>query len=450
MLNEFKKYISDNNLIKSGDRVLMAVSGGIDSMVMSHLFLQTETELGIMHCNFSLRADESDKDEFLVKSFADEYDIPFFSRKFETKSYARSNGLSIQMAARELRYSWFEEVREENGYDLIAVAHNLNDNIETLIINLTRGTGIAGLTGMRPSNNKIIRPILFATREDITEYCNLNNIPFREDKSNKDTKYIRNKIRHLILPVLKEINPSIELTLNETAERFTGLNEIVNDYFTELKKRVLDYNDKSVAINISVLKEYIHNRTILYELFKPYGVTNVQITDLIKVIEGKTGGRIITESHRIIKNRKELIISDEDTQNDINYIIDDINDFARVPCIASAGYIQTDGKIVIPSDPFIAYLDSEKISFPMLIRKWKPGDHFYPLGMKQKKKLSDYFIDNKYSIIDKETILILELKGEIVWIIGSRIDNRFRITKSTKKALIIKSIKKALIIKPVN
>lgn len=419
-------------------------------MVMSHLFLQLEIELGIIHCNFSLRAMESDKDEILVHNFAREHIIPFFSRRFETKSFARKNRLSVQMAARELRYAWFEEIREENGYDAIAVAHNLNDNIETLLINLIRGTGIAGMTGMRPAINKIIRPLLFATREDITSYCIQNNILFREDKSNEDTKYIRNKIRHLIIPVLKEINPSIELTLNETAERFVGINEIVYDYITELRKKVSDQDGKLITFNISILKEYFQNKTVLFELFKPFGITNVQLNDLIKVIEGKTGGQIFTDTHRIIKNRKEIIISDEDTHYGTFFKIENIKEFNEVPGISSAIYKKIEGKFDIPSDPFIACLDSEKISYPLIIRKWKAGDHFYPLGMRQKKKLSDYFIDNKYSIIDKETILILESNGKIVWIIGDRIDNRFRITKSTQKALIIKFLYREFLCRSVS
>ena len=220
MLDRFRKFIAENNLINPGDRILLAVSGGIDSMVMTHLFLQLDHKMGIAHCNFSLRDEESDKDEEMVRKFAGEHNILFFSTRFKTKAFAKENGLSVQMAARELRYIWFEKIRLENLFDKIAVAHNLNDNIETLIINLTRGTGIAGLTGMRSISNRIIRPLLFATRKDITEYCLQNQITFREDKSNADTKYTRNKIRHLVIPVLKEINPSIETTLNETAERF--------------------------------------------------------------------------------------------------------------------------------------------------------------------------------------------------------------------------------------
>ena len=236
MINEFKKFISENNLLNPGDKILLAVSGGIDSMVMAHLFHLQKYNIGIAHCNFSLRGGESDKDEELVRQFAFENNIPFYTIRFETKKFARDNKLSIQMAARELRYKWFEETRNEAGFDSIAVAHNLNDNIETLLINLTRGTGLAGLTGMKPVNNKIIRPLLFATRNDIISYREQYNIAFREDNSNNDTKYIRNKIRHLIIPVLKEINPSIEATLNEAAERFSGFNEIVTEHIDSTQR----------------------------------------------------------------------------------------------------------------------------------------------------------------------------------------------------------------------
>ena len=236
MVSEFKKFISENNLIKPGDKILLAVSGGIDSMVMTHLFQSLDYKIGIAHCNFSLRGRESDKDQEMVSLYASEHNIPFYSTRFETKAFAKKNKLSVQMAARDLRYKWFEEIRTKHGYDSIAVAHNLNDNIETLLINLTRGTGLTGMTGMRPVSNRIIRPLLFATRQEIMSFQIRHKIAFREDKSNADTKYTRNKIRHLIIPVLKEINPSIETTLNETAERFTGINEIVSNYISGLRE----------------------------------------------------------------------------------------------------------------------------------------------------------------------------------------------------------------------
>jgi tRNA(Ile)-lysidine synthase len=449
MIEEFNKFIFENNLIKQGDKILLAVSGGIDSMVMAHLFLRRNHKEGIAHCNFSLRGQESDKDEELVRQFAADNNIPFYTIRFETKAYAKRNKLSVQMAARELRYNWFEEIRRKNGFDSVAVAHNLNDNIETLLINLIRGTGLAGMAGIKPLNNNIIRPMLFATRQEIQTYCDKNKIVFREDKSNADTKYTRNKIRHQVIPVIKEINPSVELTLNETAERFSGFNEIVSDYISQLREKIGEEKEHIISFNISLLKTHLHNKAVIFELFKPYGVAKAKLNDLIRVIDGKTGGQIITDTHRIIKNRKEIVVSEEAYMQETSYTISDINAFCIYPGISSARNVKITDTYEIPSDPHIACIDLQRISFPVLIRKWKPGDYFYPLGMKQKKKLSDYFIDNKYSRFDKETIFILESDGKIVWLIGDRIDDRFKITSSTKKGLLLKLKRKALIIKPV-
>ena len=444
MLEKFKKYIAANNLIKPGDRILLAVSGGIDSMVMTHLFLQTGNKLGIAHCNFSLRGEESDLDEEMVSKYAAEHNIEMFSTRFETKAYARENGLSVQMAARELRYRWFEQIRKDHGYDSIAIAHNLNDNIETMMINLIRGTGVPGLTGMKPDVNNIIRPMLFATRQEIIYYCNRNSINYREDLSNADTKYLRNKIRHLIIPMLKEINPSVESTLNETAERFTGINEIVNDYINDLREKVSDITDEYIAFNISLLKPYIHKKVILFELFRPYGINDVPLTDLIHLIEGKTGGRLFTGTHRIVKNRKELLVQSTRHEKDGIRLILSFSHFERIPEIENVKSVRITGKFKIPDSQSIACIDPDKLSFPLVVRKWNTGDYFYPLGMNHRKKLSDYFIDRKYSIFDKENALILESEGKIVCILGDRIDNRFRITDSSKNALIINVRQKGL------
>ena len=433
MIGKFKKFISENNIIRPGDKILLAVSGGIDSMVMACLFHSMHYNTGIAHCNFSLRGNESDKDEDLVRKYASDNNIPFHTTRFDTKSFAKMNGLSVQMAARELRYKWFEEIRLKHGYDSVAIAHNLNDNIETLLINLVRGTGLTGMSGMKPVSNKIIRPLLFATRQDIINFQNSFNICFREDKSNADTKYVRNKIRHLILPVLKEINPSIEITLNETAERFSGFNEIVYDYISHIRGSVSDENEQFTKFNISRLKTCLNNRTLLYELFKPFGISNALITDLIKVIEGRTGGMVITDTHRIIKNRNELIISDEIIRNETIYIVENSKELFAFPGISSVQNVTITDAYKIPADPLTACLDAQKLTFPVTIRKWETGDYFYPLGMKKRKKLSDYFIDRKYSKFDKENVFILESAGKIVWIIGDMIDDRFKITGKQKK-----------------
>jgi tRNA(Ile)-lysidine synthase len=437
MFEQFKKYISDYGLIKDGDRILMAVSGGIDSMVMAHLLLRTGIETGIAHCNFSLRGKESDLDEEMVKDYAAKRGIPFWLVRFETKEYAVKNGISVQMAARDLRYKWFEEIREKHGFESIAVAHNLNDNIETMLINLTRGTGLAGLTGMRPSGRRIIRPLLFATRHSITEYSNENNVLFREDRSNSETRYARNKIRHLVIPVLREINQSVEITLNETAERFYGINEIVSCYIEEIRQRLFRPVAGNFEINISELEPFTGKKTVLFELFKPFGITGSLLADLLKVIGGRTGGQIITSSNRIIKNRQILIVAPEKKMCQPLCEITGISEFNLAPAVISAQYINVTDDFKVPSSQFTGCFDADLISFPVKIRKWENGDFFFPLGMKGRKKLSDYFTDRKLSVPEKEDILVLESAGKIAWVMGERIDNRFRVTKSTKKALVI-------------
>ena len=407
MLNDFLKYIEENRLVRKGERVLIAVSGGIDSMVMADLFIKACIETGIAHCNFCLRGKEADKDEMMVRKLAADNNILFFSKRFDTKRYAAGKRISIQMAARELRYKWFGEIMKENGFDATALAHNLNDNIETLLINLTRGTGIAGLTGMKPAGNRFIRPLLFASRNKIEAYCTRHGISYREDKSNAETKYTRNKIRHLVIPVLKEINPSIEITLNETAERLSGINEIVTRFIDELRHRILKERDNYIILNINQLKPYLCNRTLLFELTKPFGITNCTLKDLSNVIEGKTGSLVLTGTHRILKNRNELIISPRSEQGNEFYQINNIVELRKVPFIISASIVSISDSYSIPSDRETACLDSAKVSFPLILRKWLPGDHFYPLGMKQKKKLSDYFIDRKFSIFDKEKEYIM-------------------------------------------
>jgi tRNA(Ile)-lysidine synthase len=444
MQKDFLKYIEENSLIRKEDRILAAVSGGIDSMVMADLLLRSGFDFGVAHCNFCLRKKESDMDEKMVREFAAKHNIRFYSICFKTKEHAKRKGISIEMAARELRYAWFEKIRIDNGYDSIAVAHNLNDNAETLLLNLIRGTGIAGLTGMRSSGSHIIRPLLFATRLAIEEFCLENKISFREDKTNADTRFTRNKIRHNVIPLLKEINPSIEFTLNETAERLGGVNNMVSDLMTDIRNSLFIEKDSVIFININKLETYYIKKAVMFELFRPFGIKGSLLRDLLKVISGKTGGQIFTGTHRILKNRNEIVITENTVEETGSFKIASSADLKRSPLIASSKTVAMNTDFKITSDAEIAYLDLNKISFPLIIRKWQPGDFFYPFGMSRKKKLSDYFIDRKYSRLQKEEAFIMESEGKIVWIIGERIDNRFRITKSTKKVLVLKAQKPTL------
>lgn len=437
MIDAFLKYADTNSLFRPGEKILLAVSGGIDSMVMSHLFITTGKDIALAHCNFSLRGRESDMDEEFVQQMAFANKIPFYSERFDTKEYALLNHISVQVAARELRYNWFEKIRMEHGYDKIAVAHNLNDNTETLLINLIRGTGISGLTGMKPLSNRVIRPLLFATREEIASYADRYGVAFREDKSNSETKYTRNRIRHLVLPLLRTINPSVESTINQTAVRLSETEEILKLFIGRLRSELFTEKENRIYLDIDKLKPWMHNRTILFEIFRPYGITGPLVKDLITVISGRTGGNIFTGRYRIIKNRDEIIISAREGYEALTYNITGIRGFQEIPWVISAEEVTVSPGFRIPSDASAGCFDSDEVLYPVIIRKWQPGDFFFPLGMDHRKKISDFLVDNKYSMPDKESSLVMECDGKIFWLVGKRIDNRFRIKESTKRALII-------------
>lgn len=437
MLAELHRFITDHCLIGHAERVLLAVSGGIDSMVMANLFLHLPYDTGIAHCNFSLRGPESDQDEEFVKNFSSYNKLPFFPARFDTKSVAREKGISVQMAARELRYNWFEEVRKNNNYDRIAVAHNLNDNLETMIINLVRGTGLAGLAGMRPSSGKVIRPLLFASREEISHYANTHSIIYREDKSNAETKYTRNKIRHKVIPLLQEINPSLLVTLSRESERFHELDEIVANYIQELRNDLSYQTENETVFFTDKLKEYSTNRTVLFELFRHFGINSMQLNDLVNIIGGRSGSQVITPTHRIFKNRNELLVISRTNVPDSHFTINSPEEF---PSAFSAEIVEKNDAFMIPSDPATGCMDADKVVFPLVLRRWNPGDFFYPLGMKGRKKLSDYFIDRKYPFAEKEKKTVLESGGKIAWIVADRIDDRFKVTNETRRVMIVKRL----------
>lgn len=439
MLKEFREYISENKMPEPESGILLAVSGGIDSMVMADLFFKADYKTGIAHCNFSLRGRDSDLDEDLVRKYASANNIPFYSIKFKTQEYADKKGLSVQMAARELRYEWFEKIRIENGYSSIAVAHNLNDNIETLLINLARGTGITGLAGMRPVSNNIIRPLLFATRSDIEDYCKKNKIKYREDRSNAETKYTRNRIRHIIIPELKKINPSIEKTLGETLIRLRETDELFSGIINGIRNTLSLNEEEKTSFLVEKLKNYLQENTVLFEIFRPYGLSGSQTGDLKDVIIGKTGGQLFTSSHRIVKNRNMIVVTPSEKMPYSEYKISAMEELKMIPFIASVKSVNISPGFAITDDKLTAWLDENEVEYPMIIRKWQNGDFFYPLGMKTKKKISDFLIDIKKSLIEKEKIFVLESGGKIAWVIGERIDDRFRIKPSSKKALIIKT-----------
>jgi len=438
MLNLLKNFIRENKLFNPKQSILLAVSGGMDSVMMCHLFRQSKFSFGIAHCNFKLRGKESDDDEKFVKQLAQSIGVPFYHKTFDTSNYAKGKGISIQMAARDLRYNWFEEIKKTHHYNFIAVAHHKDDEVETFFINLLRGTGIAGLHGIAPKTNHIIRPLLFTTRTEIEKYVKAHHIKYREDSSNSSDKYLRNKIRHQIIPLLKEINPQAEQTIGEDIQRIKETEQIVKTYIDGLTKILFKTKNNQIFISINEIKKLNLVNAVLFELLKPFGFSGDIVEQIIRGLNGISGKQFYSETHRITKDRNHLIIEDlaEIEKTIAPVLISEKVQAIRKPVSMSfkKAYRNIDLKKFQKAD--IACIDYDKLKFPLLIRKWENGDYFYPLGMKQKKKLSDFLIDKKIPRSAKEKILVLCSEDKIIWVIGQRLDNRYRITDGTKKIFI--------------
>jgi len=435
MIKAFNKYI--NSLISDDNMILLAVSGGIDSMVMLDLFQKSDYKFAVANINFKLRGKEANDEALFVKEYCNERAIKLYQKEFDTKNYATKNKISIQMAARTLRYEWFDALADDKQFDLIATAHHLDDQSETFFINIIRGTGISGLHGIAKSKGNIIRPLLFTARAEITEYAAKHNIPYREDSSNASDKYQRNFIRHHILPEFHKLRSDFSLNLDKTISHLAELENYAQMHIeTEIKNIV-----ESSTLGIFQIKtqSIINNKfinLILYTLLKEYGFQNNHINNIEKHILNKDSGKVITSSsYKLFIDRNSIILAKKevtellDTDISINSIEDD--NWIKGLIKTSLDY---KGKYKV-NDNNLAFIDFDLIKFPLTIRKWKQGDSFKPLGMKGEKKLSDFFIDKKLSILEKENVRLLCSDNKIIWIIGHRIDNRFSITKKTKNIL---------------
>lgn len=438
MLTKFKDFIANNNLFNEHEEILLAVSGGIDSCVMADLFIKGNINCGIAHCNFKLRDKDSDLDEEFVEQIAAKNNLPFYTTSFDTETYAKNNGISIQMAARELRYHWFEHIRQQDNFAYIAIAHNSNDIVETFLMNLTRGTGIKGLTGIASKNDNIIRPLLFASRNEIIQYSIDNNINFREDSSNSVTKYTRNKIRHNIIPVFNEINPNFNHTILENIQRLKSVEKIYHKDIAQKAKLVVSKMNNNTLIEISELLKLDDYRNYLYEFLQPYNFSNLVLNDIESSLNKTSGKVFYSSTHKLLKDREHLIITKLTDESHVKYYIDEDIDIIAKPINISIRKDFKDDNFVVPKQSDIACLDIDKLDFPLIIRKWERGDYFMPLGMTQLKKISDFFIDSKMSIYEKENTWLLLSGNKIVWIIGKRIDERFKITDNTKNVVIFK------------
>ncbi|MBI9035037.1 MAG: tRNA lysidine(34) synthetase TilS [Bacteroidales bacterium] len=426
-------------MISTGDRVLVALSGGRDSIALLDVMCKSGYNVGIAHCNFQLRADESEGDTAFVKALAEEYKLPVFIKYFDTQAIANQKNISIQMAARDLRYSWFEELCKEESYDLIATAHHQDDHIETVLINLLRGTGISGMHGILARRDNIIRPLLFASRELINQYIAENNLKYREDSTNTAVKYLRNKLRHEVIPHLKEINANLGKTFSDNSQRFLSAERIYKQKVEEVRKDVCSEENDFFKINISALTALDNWNDYLYELIHPFGFSSSQAENIYSNLTGISGKIFYTDAYELLIDRKDILVKSIVDMESSCFVIDDNCREIKVPIKLNFEKQPFDDNFVISTDSRMAMVDADKIKYPLTLRKWQKGDFFFPLGMKKKKLLSDFFIDQKIPVFVKQKTWILESQGEIVWIVGHRIDNRFKLSNQTREVLRIET-----------
>jgi tRNA(Ile)-lysidine synthase len=462
LFQAFNDFVAKERLISPGDRLLLAVSGGLDSVVLCELMHRLRLrqasgdrgaalDFSIVHCNFQLRGAESERDEVFVRQLGERYGRQVLIERFDTNAYAASRKVSIQVAARELRYRWFHQIIDSWAQPAcIMTAHHLDDNIETLLMNFFKGTGIAGLRAMLPRQGKIVRPLLFATRAVLQQYAVDQGIEWVEDSSNLSDKYTRNFFRHQVIPLVQQAYPAVRHNLADNIGRFREIEMIYQQSVEQQKKKLLEYKGNEVHIPVLKLRRSEPLTTLVYEIIAPFGFTPQQAPEVIGLLDSPSGKYMHSATHRILRHRNWLIVSPRSTAEEAIFVIE--SDEAEV--VYEQGVLRLEQlrsadvpeEIRQPSPPdarsrgrlpqeSVAWLDAADIEFPLLLRKWRPGDYFYPLGMRKKKKLARFFIDNKLSLAEKEKIWVVEMNKKIIWIVGWRIDDRFRLTSNTRQVL---------------
>ncbi len=445
LLSKFREYISTKDLFKPNDRLLLAVSGGLDSAVLCELSYQAGYHFVIAHCNFQLRGEDSERDEQFVKSLGQKYGVEVVVKKFATSQVAGAQKESVETTARNLRYEWFHELvetsakqQQQPAISHILTAHHADDNIETAVMNFFRGTGIAGVRGMLPKQGKITRPLLFARRAELETFVADNQLPFVSDATNFENDYTRNFFRNEILPLVKKNFPEAERNVLSNIQRFGETEIIYRQSIAEQKKKLLEPKGNEIHIPVLKLIKTAALQTVLYEILKDVGFSAHQSAEAITLLKGETGKYIQSATHRVIKNRHWLIITPNQTTEAQNILIEEADCSIHFETgILKLEKLQT-SNIKQQTSNTIAQLDAATIHFPLLLRKWKKGDYFYPLGMQKKKKLSRFFNDQKLSIPQKENTWVVEMDKKIIWVVGMRIDDRFKITGSTKEILQLK------------
>ena len=432
MIDSCLKYINENKLFDKKSKILLALSGGIDSVCLADILFRLGYNMEFAHCNFNLRGQESNDDTYFVKQLSLKYKIPFHTVSFDTADYAIKNKISVQMAAREQRYYWLEKIRTDIAADFIAVAHNSDDNIETFFINIIRGSGIKGMLGIQNKYNFIVRPLMFSARKEIASYVDVNGLKFREDSSNMSNTYLRNNIRHNIIPLIKEINPSIGKTITKEISILGNINSIYQSVMDHAINDVLETTENGFRIQIKKIDSLLPLKPYLYEIFSPYGFTDVQkIYDILEC--AKSGKKILSNTHTLLFDREYIFIENLKKIHTCEFKVKKNLLNMKSPLKIS---FSSSERILINKENSIACFDFDKLDFPLKIRKWKPGDKFCPLGMSSYKRLSDFFIDIKLDVFSKEKVFLLCSGMKIIWVVGYRIDDRFKVTSKTKKMYI--------------
>jgi len=432
MLQKFKQHLHQNFPFLEDSKLLIAISGGIDSVVLAHLCSQLNLNFSLCHCNFNLRGQESDDDEAFVTSLAKSLKTLVYTTSFETEKYATKNKVSIQVAARDLRYTWFYKLLDANQYDYVLTAHNTNDNLETFIINLTRGSGLEGFTGIPPVNQKSVRPLLAFSRDDITLFAIKNGIVWREDRSNASIKYVRNKVRHKVIPILKELNPHVLESFQNTIEYLNESQSIINDAVKNITANVVSYENDVLKISCKEIDKLSNKKAYLYQLLQGYGFT--AWNDIVDLISAQPGKQVFSDTHRLLKDRNFLILTTINKSQSIKgpILIDqkvsEITNPIKLTIQNTDDYTSKNKEQII--------IDKDLVNYPLSLKKWHHGDAMYPTGMKGSKKISQLFKDNKLSLLDKEKIWILaDAKDHIIWVIGLRQDRRYLVNKTSKNRL---------------
>ena len=450
MLEQFKAYINRYNLIAVGDKVILAISGGIDSMVLADLLLKAKVEFVAAHCNFHLRGHESDGDDWFVRKFAEKHGIQCFVKHFETEKYAAKHGISIEMAARDLRYTWFEQLRQQLGYDKIAVAHHADDQAETFFINLLRGAGLNGLKGMKPQNGVVIRPLLWASREQIRKYAVENHIVWREDHTNVESVYLRNRIRNQLLPVFDELQPKARQGLYKSLEHLSAENELYRALLKEKLTQIVEREDDVQRLPYSAITlsavgpstgsgTSVYSFQMLFEWLRLYGFNTDQCHFIYDSIGTGIGNQYCSPTHCVVIGRDDLQLSEIKEKTDDEIQIQIGEEEILFPIHLCFSKLEKTEEFVIDKSPDVAQLDFDKLKFPLILRHWQHGDRFHPLGMKGSRLLSDFFVDQKFMEYQKQNVwLLASADGDILWVVGYRIDERYKVSISTKTIFLCK------------